>query len=162
MKNLLLALLLSLSLPFSLQAEELTAKKKALIDEMLVITNAKATAKGMMQQSIAPALNAIRKNPKFQKPGLIEELTENINAFMNREIIESSLMNEVAYKVYHRHFTQAELQEVMKFFRTPIGAKMATKTPIIAQESVVETQRRTKTLQSGIIKIIQDTVAKYN
>lgn len=161
MKNLLLALLLSFSLPFAVQAEELTSTKKALIDELLQITNTKAIARGMMQQAIAPALNAIQKNPNFQKPGLIEELTKNINSYMNREMIESNMLNEVAYVVYHRHFTLTELQEVMRFYRTPIGAKMAQRTPVIARESIAETQKRTAPLKQGIVKVMQDTVAKY-
>ncbi|MCG8490058.1 MAG: DUF2059 domain-containing protein [Sneathiellales bacterium] len=161
MNKILIPLVFLVLLPITAYSEELTDAKKALINELLQITNAKATAKGVMEKSVAPVFESIRKNPKFQKPGLMEELSHNVNAYLNREVIESSLMNDVAYIVYHRHFTLAELQEVIKFYRTPIGAKLATKTPIVAQESLVETQMRTRSLQAGVIKIMQETIAKY-
>lgn len=38
--------------------------------------------------------------------------------------------------VYEKHLTEADLNEVIKFYNSPIGKKLAGKTPIITQESM--------------------------
>jgi hypothetical protein len=38
--------------------------------------------------------------------------------------------------IYKQHLTAADLDEVIKFYKSPIGMKMAEKTPIITQQSM--------------------------
>lgn len=38
--------------------------------------------------------------------------------------------------IYQKHFTEADLQKLIEFYQTPVGKKMAEKTPLIMQESM--------------------------
>ncbi len=42
--------------------------------------------------------------------------------------------------IYKKHFTQAEVKEMIKFYTSPIGKKMAQKLPVITQEAMAGTQ----------------------
>jgi hypothetical protein len=42
--------------------------------------------------------------------------------------------------VYERHFTTEEVRQLLQFFDTPIGRKLVTVQPTIAQESVLAGQ----------------------
>lgn len=38
--------------------------------------------------------------------------------------------------VYEKHLSEADLNEIIKFYNTPVGKKLAAKTPVITQESM--------------------------
>jgi hypothetical protein len=38
--------------------------------------------------------------------------------------------------VYEKHMTEADLNEIIKFYNSPVGKKLAEKTPAITQESM--------------------------
>ncbi len=42
--------------------------------------------------------------------------------------------------IYEKHMTEADLNEVIKFYSSPVGKKMAEKTPLISQESMTAGQ----------------------
>jgi hypothetical protein len=42
--------------------------------------------------------------------------------------------------IYEKHLTEADLNEMVKFYNTPIGKKLAAKTPLITQESMTAGQ----------------------
>jgi hypothetical protein len=42
--------------------------------------------------------------------------------------------------VYEKHLTEADLNEVIKFYNTPAGKKLAQKNPAIMQDSMVAGQ----------------------
>ncbi len=43
----------------------------------------------------------------------------------------------VTSELYARHFTAAELDEIIGFYQTPVGRKAIEKLPVIAQEAIV-------------------------
>lgn len=42
--------------------------------------------------------------------------------------------------VYEKHLTEADLNEIIKFYNTPAGKKLAQKSPLIMQDSMVAGQ----------------------
>ena len=57
---------------------------------------------------------------------------------LEKEFLGTSLDELVTMltPVYEKHMTEADLQEVIKFFNSPAGKKLAEKTPAIMQESM--------------------------
>jgi hypothetical protein len=49
------------------------------------------------------------------------------------------ITNEVA-KVYAQHFTEAELKEILAFYRSPVGRKMLTEEPKAIEQSLKAAQ----------------------
>jgi uncharacterized protein len=81
----------------------------------------------IMQQAYASLL---QQNPDLQKP-----LVESINAirgdFEKRQPEVIGLMATA----YAGHFTEAELQEVLVFYRSPTGKKLVKELPAVLEES---------------------------
>lgn len=48
---------------------------------------------------------------------------------------------EAMAKIYMEEFTHSEIKELLKFYETPIGRKMASKTSVLAQKGMVEGAR---------------------
>ncbi|MFM7853216.1 MAG: DUF2059 domain-containing protein [Flammeovirgaceae bacterium] len=57
---------------------------------------------------------------------------------MEAELSKTSIDDLVAHLVpaYQKHLSEAELNEIIKFYGSPIGKKLAEKTPAIASDSM--------------------------
>lgn len=87
-------------------------------------------------------------------------LNPNLNAELNEVALKlrkdfeskrSDLLNEVA-KVYAERFSEAELKQLVAFYKSPLGKKMATDEPAIIDESL----RRAQTFGDALSGEVMD------
>ena len=81
----------------------------------------------MMQQAYGSFL---QQNPDLQKP-LVEAITAIRGDFEKRQPELVGLMAQS----YASHFTEAELKELIAFYRSPTGKKLVTELPAVLEES---------------------------
>ena len=86
----------------------------------------------IMQQAYASFL---QQNPDLQKP-LVESITAIRGDFEKRQPEIVALMAQA----YASHFTEAELKELVGFYRTPTGKKLVTELPAVLEESFASTR----------------------
>ncbi len=57
---------------------------------------------------------------------------------MEKEMLKTSIQNlaEMLVPVYEKYLTQDDLEEVIKFYQSPVGKKLAGSTPSITRESM--------------------------
>lgn len=57
---------------------------------------------------------------------------------LEKEFSQTSIndLTEMLVPVYSKYMTQEDLEELVKFYQTPIGKKFAKNTPLILQESM--------------------------
>ena len=108
---------------------QMSDSKKALIEELLVVTNTKEMAL-MMGDHMITNMKAMAQNPnlsdaQFETIAKIvkEEFGKDIDTFL-----------EMVVPVYDKHFSEAEIQELIAFYRTPIGKKAIDTMPKITNE----------------------------
>ena len=70
-----------------------------------------------------------------QKSDISKEEFDKISDFLNYGNGKKWLDNSMIW-IYRKHFTYKELKKLVKFYKTPIGNKMATDFPIIVLKSV--------------------------
>jgi hypothetical protein len=58
--------------------------------------------------------------------------------------------------VYEKHMTEADLNEVIKFYGTPTGKKLAEKTPAIMQESMAAGQAWGQAVAEKVMKKLKE------
>jgi hypothetical protein len=81
----------------------------------------------IMQQAYASFL---QQNPDLQKP-LVEAATAIRGDFEKRQPEVVALMAQSVAS----HFTEAELKELIAFYRSPTGKKLVTELPVAMEES---------------------------
>jgi hypothetical protein len=81
----------------------------------------------IMQQAYASFL---QQNPDLQKP-LVEAITAIRGDFEKRQPEVVGIMATT----YASHFTEAELQDLITFYRSPTGKKLVTELPGVLEES---------------------------
>jgi hypothetical protein len=69
------------------------------------------------------------------------------------------LTAEVA-KLYATHFTDAELKEVLAFYKSPLGAKLINEQPKIGEESLKFAQDWANRLSDQVIANMRDELKK--
>ena len=82
------------------------------------------------------------------------KLTDSIYSLLDSTIVRPSeiLLLDKFVPVYQKHFTHAEIKELIAFYLTPIGKKAGDKSDLISQDSMTGIQSWT----TEIAKKVQD------
>jgi hypothetical protein len=95
-----------------------------------------------------------------QNPGLSKDLNE-ITTKMRADLAPrfGELTSEVA-KLYASHFTEAELKELLAFYKTPVGMKLITEQPKVGEEGLKFAQTWANNLSDEVIVKMRDELKK--
>ncbi len=127
-------------------AEDLTVEKKRVIDEMLEITGALEVGERMGTAVASQMISAMSQREKDLDPKIVAIVQDEVGNIMHDEFIANGFLNEMSYTIYHKHFTLVELKEMVAFYKTPTGSKMATLLPQITQEGMIAGQKHGQSL----------------
>ena len=127
-------------------AEELTEAKKQVIDELLEVTGALEVGEIMGNAVSAEMISLLMQQQGQVEPALVSIIQDEVNSIMHEQFIANGFINEMSYELYHKYFTLEELTEVVAFYKTPTGRKIADKLPQLTQESMLAGQRHAESL----------------
>jgi len=108
---------------FVVQAQDSYQKK---VKEYLEVTGS--------MQGFKVALKGMMQTFKQSKSNVPNEVWDEIEKEALGTTIDD-LVNMLS-PIYKQHLTEGDLDEIIKFYRSPVGVKMAEKTPIILQQSM--------------------------
>lgn len=135
MKKLLLLLLCMACMTFADEFEEDIAL-------MLHMTNSLSSAQ-LIATQMGKSMRQINPNiPQEFLNKLVSELT-------NKKLIET------VTPIYKKHFTHADIKALIAFYNSDIGKKLARKTPLITQESMLAGQKMGMELAQEIMQSLQ-------
>ena len=125
MKNTLAIVAFFMLFTFSTFAQNDKAYENTLA-EMFEVSGSEETFKVAINQMLAAY--------KGQYPQVSAEIWKEMEAeFLKTSMDELVVMLAPAYQ---RHLTQKDLEELIKFYKTPIGIKFAQKTPLLTREAM--------------------------
>ena len=102
------------------------------------------------------AINAfVPQNPDLQKP-IVESVQTIAPAFEKRR---SEIIDIVA-RVYAVKFTEAELKELLAFYRSTIGKKFVAEQPAVLEESFRRTQEWSAKISEEIVTALRAEMKK--
>ena len=130
-----LALLLALSTP--VLAAEVSPAKAKQIQQLMELTGAQNLGQQfgkIMTQQIYQVLRSAKPETPERAFLIIEEET---NAMMDQE---SPALLASLVPIYDRHFSEAELKNLVAFYQTDLGKKTIAVMPMVMQESVAAGQ----------------------
>jgi len=158
LKRVCLACLLMFS-PMTM-AEDLTAEKKALIDEMLRVTGAANLGEMMANAFVGQMTNALKSSQPDLDPKAYDIIGEEVNQLIHEEVTERNALNDMMYPIYHRHLLSSDIKELIKFYQTPVGRKVIETMPVVFQESTAAGQKWGETLGPEIQRRIVERFEK--
>ena len=177
MKKLIAAVVLALAIPAaSLHAAEplagATEKSVAAAKDLMAVMNVRNMLQAsmqqmsqhmpdMMRQMVDGAFSSKKLTPEQQSRARadFDKALPGMVAAMNKTLNDPKLMEELETEtmaIYARNFSEDEMQQIIAFYRSPIGAKMLATMPKLMQESMMASQ---KVIMPRMAKMIEDVTA---
>ena len=125
MKKITFTLMFFLLLSFTSFGQD-NAEYRTTLKAMFEASGAEGSYKAVIKQSFVMF--------KQQYPDITSELWEELES----DFLKTSLddLTEMLVPVYSKYMTKEDLEEIIKFYKTPAGQNFAKNTPMIMQESM--------------------------
>lgn len=150
-------------------AVQISPRQRALIEELLTLTNQEA----LFDQTMAITLNQVSQNlPTLMESMMGEspnpEAIAEVQAMMERVIGKiltgfqerisfQDIAEDVYYPLYAKNFNEAQLQDMIDFYNTPTGKHTIAVMPQLVQDSMGLTQQR---IMPTMIEVLQEVMAE--
>lgn len=158
MSRLLASIVLSFALVLPAAAEsaktddtrlELAVQLAALMDMDQMVGAMQQQMEAMMQQQLAGAAQCDAAR------SVVTEFSESTSALTRAQLSNEVFLPKVA-EIYAEIFDTGELQELLDFYRTPLGRKMLARMPEMMEKSVALAQNQMQELMPRITALAQD------
>jgi hypothetical protein len=135
-----IALMMTLAaLNVSAQAQQTAPASPAAVQlarDVVLASGATRAFDGVVPSILQQSLGVfVQQNPDLQK-----ELTATIKGFAPEFEKRVSEIIDIVARVYASRFAEAELKEILAFYRSTTGKKMVSLLPNVLEESFVKTQ----------------------
>jgi uncharacterized protein len=137
---------------------------EATIKQMLEVMQARKLVDSMMGQMdtlmlqmVAQATQGQTVPPKVQKQ--IDQQRSEMMAMM-KDLLAWEKLEPLYVRVYQKTFTQQELDGMLAFYKTPVGAAMIAKMPAVMQNTMEEVQAMMGPVMEKMQRMQKDVVAQ--
>lgn len=105
-------------------------------------------------EAFKTAVTSMMSNFKNMNSQVPEEFWKE----MENEMLKTSIddLVTVMVPVYKAHLSEADLKEIVKFYESSVGKKLAQKTPVITQESMQAGQQWGQVIAGKVMKKMQE------
>ena len=157
--------------PVKPTAPIISQEKRALIKELLEITEATKNAEQIMDSMVRSELpnlvSAVLKNapnldsdrPEIQKQ-FSEIVSRMVGKYRDRVIKKidvNQLIEQVSYPIYDKYFTESELRDIIGFYKSSTGKKAISLMPQIFNDSF---QRTNEILLPQMSRIMTEIITE--
>lgn len=115
------------------RAAEVSAEKRAVIEQLMEITGALALGKQLVDAMTKHFAQTIRQQNPNAPQYVIDAIPEEVNAVLTESL---PAFKEMVIPIYDKYFTLEELQGLEAFYATPLGKKTITVMPSLLQDSM--------------------------
>jgi hypothetical protein len=133
------AAVLSLAVPPVVAAQSPDEAHRKDIERLLEITGASQMGVQMATMISGQILDSLSKGADIP-PKAIEVAKDVLNQEFKKAFEGPEGLTALIVAVYAKHFSHAEVRDLLAFYETPLGRKMISVTPAIFQESAAAGQ----------------------
>lgn len=136
-------------------AEELTDEKKQLIDEFLSLTGGDRMGELFARYYIQEiSMDVLKQNPDIDKRAFTI-IEQEVNGVIRQAVDNDRAILELSYPIYHKYLSSADIVELIRFYRSPIGQKTMELLPTISKEAMQAGETWGRSLGPAIQQRIQ-------
>jgi hypothetical protein len=156
MKHRLFLSLLVLALPALAIADE--ASHKAAAAKLVAKMNSKETMKKGFNAMMEPMIKQL--SAQGLPPAAIQEVKDAVTEWFDKEMDFEALMPKMA-EMYAQEFSEAEINQLVSFYETPLGQKLLAAMPALMQKGAAISQEQLQGKQASLQKRIVEIMTKY-
>ncbi len=136
------------------------AKQRALAEEMLEVSQASSVLDNMSKQVDAMFAQTVQQmNLPEDKKAEAERYQQRLNTIMKEGMSWDKLKGQFV-DVYVDVFSEKELEELVAFYKSPLGQKLIVKMPLLMQESMALAQKQMQSIIPQIKALSEDMQAE--
>jgi len=138
------------------------AASSAIIDELFKVMQIEKSM-GMIDMQIHEASKRMAESMRIteaQKP-IFDRFIVRYTALMKDEMSWGKLKGPIA-QVYADVYTDAEMKDIIKFYKSPVGQKVLAKMPELMNASIQVAQNSMKNIMPKIIQLQQEFDKELN
>ena len=109
-------------------------EQRALALQLVELVQPESSYRAGMQQMLEQMVPSLEAQARATGKPLPPDYKQRMNAVL-LEVVPYSEMKQWSAEVYAQRFTVTELKELLAFYRTPVGRKLASKLPEIMGEA---------------------------
>jgi len=138
-------------------AEELTAEKRADIEQLLEMTGSAEIGRQMAGAVVQQMTVFLRK----ARPDIPQRVLDVLPAEVDGVFMDNiGTLMDLTIPLYHKYFTGAEIKELIRFYSTPLGKKAIESMPALMGEAIALGQQWGQSLGPAIQARIQARLKK--
>jgi uncharacterized protein len=130
------AAMLAAALALPAQAEELSDAKRLDILKLQQLSGAKTLGQQSTQRMLERMLEQLRRNQPSLPERAIQAVRRELEAFVEENFFADGGLIDQQAPIYHEHFTHEEIHQLIGFYESPIGRKLAQEQPAISLEAM--------------------------
>jgi hypothetical protein len=119
-------------------SDELTPEKRRDLEAMLELTRALDLGKQMATHSASQMTQMLKQQRQDIPARVLDALPEEIGKVFEEHMPQ---LKEMMVHLYSRHFTTAEVKEMLRFYQSDLGKKTIQVMPQLAREGMELGQR---------------------
>ena len=131
--------LLAMSLPLTAASVDIDPEKAAAIRELLEVTGAQVNRKELTRTFTGQLISVLQANNANLPERAMAIISDEVDAVVEEQLKSEALQMKM-YRIYARYFTLEEIEGLIEFNRSPIGAKANRVMPILMRESMSAAQ----------------------
>jgi hypothetical protein len=157
--------------PVKPSAPIISQEKRALIKELLEITESTKNAEQIMDSMVrselpklvsavlknAPALDSDRPEIQKQFSEIVSRMAVKYRDRVVKKIDVNQLIEQVSYPIYDKYFTESELRDIIGFYKSTTGKKAISLMPQIFNDSF---QRTNEILMPQMSRIMTEIITE--
>jgi hypothetical protein len=170
-----ITLLIACTWAGSASAQTVPSPKRALIKELLELTHAVDSANDILSQNLAqmevelPKLlsgvledsglegEALKKQANNTALRIIKRYQERVPQVLDMK----QITEQISYSLYDKFYTEAELKDVIAFYKTSTGQKVIATTPKLMSESIRMSNQLVLPKMTNLIQeIVKEEIGK--
>lgn len=157
-KNLCLAVLFSFLVSSGnanaqMAQEQIPSEKKAVIKELLLVTDAKTNSEDLLNTMFAQMQNLlpqilitqiqdskdIKPEHKLEASQKAKEVSDRVfvrfKELLTQKINFGQVTEQISYELYDKYFSLEEIKDLIIFYKSPTGKKAVKALPLLVEES---------------------------
>ncbi len=156
---LITALLSSAFLARGEQSRDFDPAKRAAIQKLMAITGAEANQEQLTHTFSRQLITVLQANGMTPDERAITIIREEVDAVVGEQLDNSNLQDRM-YRLYARYFTLEEINGLIEFNQSAIGAKANRVMPLLMRESMSAAQDWSEEIGPEISNRVRERLAE--
>jgi len=146
-------------------AEQISPKKRDIVDQILVINQTAELIPLMTSALTGQIITAVAKGRGDIDNNLKLIIHNEVKTAIKEQFVLNNKFNDIFYGLYDEYFSTDQMQDIVNFYNSPAGKQLLKHSQDITQRSQEQAKAHAKTIgpiiQKRLIKILDNIDEKF-